>query len=436
MSIRLILLVFFIFLPFGPAMAKERAIGFDLNRIPDLPAIPELSKDVFERDTVLYNEKPSGDPALAFQVRLPRNWVKAADFGQGAQSLAPGMIGEIARYYSPPDLDVRSIFHVMTVRMEERMSLRDWVVNQALVNGYTLEGLREISRNHVESQYVAVEGDRNYRVRVSAWMGGTYILLAVYKMSYRNWTAEKSLQAMCVSSFKPLALPSDDNQDIDIYNFIEIMQFEYPLSWRLRTYEMRTPDRMKVTVINSDDESASRGWINVRLVQKTPDVDLQNEIDSSNGFLEKGGIVIGSRIEVIDGFDYRKEVTFGRVEVFSAVSADGRPGRYESWRAILALNGYLGIVNMVTPARDEMFRIWAVNVAAFRRVVETLGPWDGREGATSAASRALTGYQKEKTDSDGGVDSDNSKYWYGNGAASSSGGNGRGHVGVRQRSRP
>lgn len=435
MTIRLILIAFFIFLPFGSAMAKERAIGFDLNRIPDLPAIPELSKDVFERETVLYDEKPSGDPALAFQVRLPRDWVKAADFGQGGQNIAPGIIGEVARYYSPPDLDVRSIFHVMTVRIEERMSLRDWIVNQALVNGYTLEGLREIDRNHVESQYVTVEGDMNYRVRVAAWMEGTRILLAVYKMSYRNWATEKSLQAMCVSSFKPVALPPDDDQGIDIYNFVEIMQFEYPLSWRLRTYETRTLDRMKVTVINSgNDGTASRGWINIRLVQKTPEVDLQKEIDSSNDFLEKGGLVVGDRIEVVGGFNYGKDVAFGHVEVFSAVSADGRPGRYEAWRGVLALNGYLGIVNMVTPARDEMFRIWAVNAAAFRRVIETLGPWDGREGSSTAASKALTRYQKEKGESAG--ESGNENYWYGNGAGSSSGGSGRGQIGVRQRSRP
>lgn len=432
----LILAIFFAVLPFGSAMAKERAIGFDLNRIPDLPAIAGLSPEVFNRDTVLYDEKSSADPALAFRVRLPRNWVRAADFGEGGQNLAPGIIGEVARYYSPPDLDARSVFHVMTVRIEERMSLRNWLINQALINGYTLEGIREIGGNHVESQYVTVEGDMNYRVRVAAWMGGTRILFAVYKMPYRIWAAEKALQATCVSSFEPVTLPSDDNQGIDIYNFVETLQFEYPLSWRLRTYETRTLDRMKVTIINSGEGSESRGWINVRLVRKTPEVDLQGEIDAGKDFLGKGGLVLGEKMSVPENFSYGKDVAFGHVEVFDAVSADGRPGRYEVWHGVLALNGFLGVVSMVTPARDEMFRIWAVNVAAFRRVVETLGPWDGREGAAGSASGALSRYGREKADSSGDeAGSGSSGDWSDNKAPPSVGGSGRGHVGVRQRNR-
>lgn len=393
-----VFLIFFSFLPLS-AMAETVRPAFDLYRIPDLPEISELSVEGFELMSALHEETPMNDPALGFRVRLPSGWVKAADFSEGgAANLSSGILGEVARFYSPPDIDFRSLFSVMTIRLEERMSLRNWVVNHALVSGHTLEGIREIRRNRVESQYVTVEGDMNYRVRAVATMNGTRILLALYKTPYSNWEDEKGMQALSVSSFTPTARLVEDKEGIDIYAFLEEAQFEYMLSWRLRTFENRTLDRMRVTVINGEEGKSPKGWINVLFVRRAEEVSLQKEIDAVSETVRKSGLVPGAGIETIGDWKYDESVTLGRVDVFEALPEDKRSGRYEVWRAILVFDEFFVLVNMVTVSREDLFSLWATNAEAFRRLVETFEPYDGK-GGSSSEGRPLSSGTADKVGS-------------------------------------
>ncbi len=428
----IILLILFTVFSFSPALAQGKGVGFDPRRLPVLPTDLTLSPETFRLETVAHDETPPIGPALAFHVRLPKNWVKAADFGQGGERPLPGLISEIARYYSPPNLDSRSIFSVMTVHIEHRMSLRDWVINQALVNGYALQGLREIDKNHVESQYVTIEGDMNYRVRASSWMEGTRILTALYKVPDTSWDTEKHMQAACIASFAPTALPPDDNRGIDVYDFMETMQFDYPLSWRMKVYETHTPERMKVMIVNGgENEESPKGWVNVQLIHQNPEIDSRSEISSAFDFIKKAGLEVGSPIETLKDFAYGDTVTFHRVEVFDANPADGRPGKYEVWRAILVLNEFLGIVTMATPARNDAFQTWAINAAVFRRLVETLGPYDGRSGAAGDSDADLE--RKTIPDSGPPANDDEGPDWHkGLAGGDNSGSSTRGHIGQRQ----
>lgn len=392
---RLAALVFLGVLFSFPAAAAEKARGFDLNRIPDLPPVPVISDENFAARTILHEEIPMDDPALAFQVRLPKGWVKAADFGQGSANLSHGILGEVARYYSPPDLDLRNIFTVQTVQLGERMSLRNWVVSQALSQGHTLEGLKELAPDHVESQYVTIEGDINYRVRTSAWTMGPRILVALYKMPYRQWSEDKAIQARCISSFLPLAKPPvPDNDGLYTHSLHDVMQFVYPLSWRLRTYELRDEGRMKATLINGREGQESKGWVNILIVRRFEGLNLQQEVDALDALTQKAGLAPGPLIESVEGWAFSPDTTFSRVDVRGALPENGRPGNYEVWRAVLVVDGYLALVSMATPARDELFNLWAFNLAAFRRVVETLQPYKG--GQDTAAKAVFERRQQEE----------------------------------------
>ncbi len=373
-------LLLFLGLCVSGVFQAAHAYNFDVRHIPNIPEFPLLAQEEFEAATDLVSEDPVGDDTFAYEVRIPKEWTKSDDGGLGSISISRQIIGEVARFYSPPMLDVRSFLSLKVLQLKEMITTRNWFLHHLLTNGYTLEGLREIDENRVEALFVVVDRDgTTYRVRVVAIKNGQRVALAMYYVPYEHWEKQKVMQAMVVDSFRLLSQRVDVFDHADIFTFLDIIQFKYPLTWSLRAPDIKSLDRMKALIINKTSLGASNGWIEVRLVSREVGTTIQDEVKTLREDYEKNDFIFGDFIETIEGYEFNRFMEFGVVELYELRPKDSIYLSYELWSAILQDADYYCFVTMVSPSRKADFYAWALNSEVFQMVAESLGPFEEGE---------------------------------------------------------
>lgn len=374
-SIRSLLFCVFLGLFATPhALAQQ----FDVIALVPMPAIPVLITSYFEQKTDFYKEAPSGDETLSYNVRLPKGWEKSTDAGLRNYVLDSSIVGEVARYFSPPTLDKRSSFTVKALQLDYEISARNWFVNHILTNGYTLQGFIQINENKIDALYVLLEGEQSYVVRAAVELNGRRMVLAEYSVPYEMWHQEKSMQQACISSFGLLKPDRSLVEILDTYNFLDLIEFKYPISWSLRASAIRSIDQMGVTLVNATKGGQMNGFIDIGVMS----VDVvgmdptKNESDFSKKMLEgirsRTGFGIGEKIEDIAGYKVSPLIKSSAVRSFQAKDDTEKLLDYEIWIATMAEEDYKYYITMVTPARKDDFFVWARNAKAFERVVESI----------------------------------------------------------------
>lgn len=366
-------LVAALFLPF-----RGIAQTFDIIRLVPMPTIPVLLQSYFEARTTLREETPGGDSHLSYSVRLPTDWEKSTDAGLRNYVLNTSVAGEVARYYGPPQGDKRSMFTVKALQLDYEISVRNWFINYVLTNGYTLQGFLQTSEDKVEALYVLVEGEQSYVVRASFQLNGRRMILAEYYVPYDLWHQEKSMQQSSIASFKLLSFDKSVVEILDTYNFLDLIEFQYPISWSLRASAIRSIDQMGVTLVNASKSGQMNGIIDIGVMSSDIIGMKEDEISDkisekmTKGIKSRTGFDIGNKIEDVTGYRFSPKIEKARIQAFEAKEDTEKLVSYEIWVALLSEENYKYYITMVTPSRKDEFFTWARNIKTFQRVAESI----------------------------------------------------------------
>ena len=297
---------------------------FDVIRPQPLPQVSAIPPDVFRDETTLHQDIPAGDANLAYRLRLPKAWEKSRDVGLGELKVSKAVLGEIVRYYGPPILDKRSSFSIEALQMDYEISAKNWFTNFILSNGYTLEGMQVVSDTKVEAVYVYIENDISYVARTVAEVMGSRVVLARYLVPYEFWAEEKSMQAACLASFSLTNADRRATEIMDSYVFLDLIEFQYPISWSARAPGVSSLERMEASLISSSDMKILSGQIDVQVIaRKEEGVSLKDEIlKLRNRIAGKSGFRVGERIELIPAFQFQPEIRAATVEAYAGTSAE------------------------------------------------------------------------------------------------------------------
>lgn len=395
--LKMILLGVFLFLIQTSAQAQE----FDVLKARPMPQISTIPPESLAAQTDIHEAVPAGDLNLAYRVHLPKGWVMSKDAGLGELRVSKVVLGEIVRYYSPPKLDKRSSFSIEASQLDYEISAKNWFTNFILSNGYTLEGMNIISDTKVEAIYVYIEKDISYVVRTLAEVVGTRVILARYFVPYDFWTEEKAIQAGCIRSF---TLTNPDRRPVEIldhYVFLDLIEFEYPISWAARSPGVSSLERMEATLISSSDMKILTGQIDVQVIsRKQEGVSVKDEIAKlRDRIASRSDFRTGERIELITTFQFQPEIRAATVEAYGGTSTDDyqRLIGYEIWSAVLVEDDYYYLMAMLTPARTNDFLAWARNAKTFERVVESIHS-DVSDKDPGAAARREQERQRREAD--------------------------------------
>lgn len=364
-----VLLMGLVTISIGPSQTQAQV--FDITKLSPLQAF-NLSDEEFNSKTKLYDEIPYGDKYLSYTMRLPLNWKKFASSASQDTDSSKNLLGEIGKYFGPASLDSRSYVLIQATDLGYEITAKNWFLNYILARGYTLQGMDVISDRRVEALYVLVEKDTSYVVRTVAEINGSRMILVMYYVPENQWNAEKALQEKSIKSF---TFKSPENAKVEstrTYAFLDLLRFDYPVSWRLQAPNIYSIESMSAKIVNTTDETTLNGQVDIHVVSTELDTTLAEEIKTVQKYLDKKGLVIGKLLEQPKDYKTHEQIYFSRVEVYQANDKDKSLVDYEYWIAVLIENRYYYIVTMLTPARTADFYVWARNTEAFRTVVESM----------------------------------------------------------------
>jgi hypothetical protein len=386
-----ILITLFIISVSGKVYAQPASL-FDMPEMPDYSA--DLSEKDFLENTELISELPFDDKYLAYQIRLPYGWEKQQHTFNSAgkknevveendddiqkqkvgsdNDISRRILGEIARYYSPSRIYSRSRIVIKATALDHDISAQSWFISYVLQNGYTLKGLNVISDKRVEGAYITLNKDQSYLVRVIAEINGPRMVIINYYLPDKYFEEERAWQQRILHSFKFIQPEKAVVELKRTYSFLDLLQFDYPSSWRLHAPNIYSIDGMDAKLINTRNEQTLTGEISISVVSTDLDTSIGEEIGYAIEELNNKGLTIGDLIAEIKDYQFHDHIYYSKVEVYEAIDKQERFLDHEFWLTILVEDRYYYFIYMLTPGKDIDFYKWAGNVGAFKTVIESM----------------------------------------------------------------
>jgi hypothetical protein len=375
------------------AVPLKRSMCSDLMDITKIQTIPHYGEELSEEDFIakskLIEEDPEKDPTMAYSMRLPQDWTKSGERDQERGALPEGIekpqdtekkssggqrvLGKVARYLGPPQMDFNSRIEVRAMKLEHDISARNWFLNFIMSQGYTLQGMEQVNEYRLVALYNLVEDGVPYVVRTLAEMNGPRMVVVSYYLPEIHWMQDRAIQERVISSFafkKPEKTLIEKTQT---YKFLELLRFDYPKSWILHAPNIYSIEGMDARLVNTSDNVTLNGEIRLSFVSTELDTTLSTEIGYLKEDMEKIGIKIGKLIETPVGYNFHDHIFFNRVEVYETEAQKGIE-EHEFWLAVMVEDRYYYIISMLTPSRNADFLTWAQNIESFQIVIESIQP--------------------------------------------------------------
>ncbi len=342
------------------------------KKMPEFMEIPDAN---FDEVVKMHTHSPGGDSALAYEIKLPRNWELNTDTNLSNYTLSETLLGDISVFYGPPRVDApRSYFKIQASEMKYNITADQWFLDYVLSNGYTLEGLESFSARKVAAIHVLIDKDDTYYVYSVAQINGKRMILAQFFIPLPYWEVEGPVIHRCAETLKLLNAEESLIENMREYPFVDLLTVSYPESWKLRSHPIKTIDRMSVSFSNIriGEVSILDGLIELELISSYVLKDVEEEIEEIKSRMREKGLIMGEVVESIEDFEKNENVEYGFVDIYEGSDTRNESLRYEIWIATLALKNYYGLAVLTTPNRDDEFFTWSRNVGAFKSIIKTL----------------------------------------------------------------
>ncbi|MCB9991372.1 MAG: hypothetical protein H6867_08320 [Rhodospirillales bacterium] len=382
----------FVLVQSGTVRAQMEQLNMSMEQIPMIQSYAaEMSQEDFIENSEIFEEEPLNDKHLAYRIRLPKKWhrvtstmaplsmdelgIPLKERPENTEVITPTILGEVARYYGPGRLGPLSHFEIETQKLEYEVTAKNWFMREILVQGYSLEGFKEISERKVEALYVVVKKDVAYVVRAVAEINGSRMVIASYHVPDTYWKAERAEQEYAISSFEFLSPEESKIEATRTYAFLDLLRFEYPASWRLIAPNIYNTEGMDAKLVHTIDHRTLSGEIDISILSNEYEDVLDDEVKFIKEELASRELELGEFIETLNGkYKFPPHVLYSHVEAYKLFSPYRKTQEHEFWLAIMEEDRYYYVVSMITPSRTREFFTWARNAEAFEVVVQSIKP--------------------------------------------------------------
>lgn len=355
--------------------------------IKPIPAVTLLSEEDFNAATKLIKKKPYGDNALAYSIRIPKNWIEKEGGNSGNFMLSEKLFLELNTFYGKPTVFGRSRMEIQVLKLKGNLTAKQWYLKYILEGGFTTEGFVVHDDKRVESLLVTLEKDRSFYIRTYVWFNGGNVIMVRYFVPVENIQAEAAMQAQVLQSFKILYEKPRPIEDLVTYSFLDIIDLKYPNGWKLYTEPVRNVDRMSVTLMSMKEVSDHRGQgiissstqakMDVTVISSASKNTLVDEVAKYKQKMELDGMLIGKKLESDYKFTYDENVDFGLTEIYDGVDSTNDLSEYEFWFTVMVSGNYYFFLMLLTPSRNDNFGVWAENTQNYKEILKNFTPMAG-----------------------------------------------------------
>ena len=353
-----------------------------------IPEVPEIAEEDFEEATKLVKKRPYGDGALAYSVRVPKDWVEREGGGSSNFILNEKLFLDLNTFYSPGSAGGRSRIEIQALNMPDFITGSQWYLQYILESGFATEGLVIHGPNDVESLMVVMEQDTSFYQRSRVFLNGDKIMMVRYLVPVARIQDEAAMQAKVLQSFALMEKKSRTLPEMDMYRFLDIAEFHYPKGWQVFATPIKTVDRLDATVINIKEvkkkkkmrlgnTTATEAKLDVTLVAATQKTTLVEEVENYRKKIELNGVLVGDKLDIDHEFVYDDTIDFGLTEVYQGVNSGNNLSEHEFWFTVIVAGNYYNFLMLLTPSRNERFGVWARNTEYYKEIVRRYKPMAG-----------------------------------------------------------
>lgn len=348
-----------------------------------MPEIEMTPIPAFKKESFITNLDSSSSPELSFNMRIPNGW-KETTKASIDSDIGQKVLSELKSFFGPANLYApRSQITVEAVELDYDYTAERWFIQYLLSNGYNIRGLEAESDTKADALYVYIKDSVSYAVRARAIVNGTKVLFAQYSVPLERYNEEKVNMAHVMNSFNIKKVVEEDVEEMEKYQFLDIAEFQHPVSWKLRSLPIRSIDRMKVELFNireletgwyGEKEQRLDGQIDINLVSIFASETLEEEFELFKTEVETNGLTMGEVLEERDDFLFTEDFDFVDTKVYSVTGQEGNVVAHELWVTIMLAGEYYYFVTLFTPSRDHDYFLWARNVESYKLVTRNLKP--------------------------------------------------------------
>lgn len=383
MFIRVLFLVLFAF----PAMAEEK-----LNKLPDVEKL-DISTFVSNAQKIekTYNE----DTSLNFSIEIPKNFIVVADEKLKNEIKNDRLYGQIFNAYGPAIEDVRPYVSIKSVQLSRMMSAKNWFVSMVLKNGYTLRGMESDDRGDIfEAFYIRLDNvGRTEIVRGRGFLNENRLVLVEYVIPALLWQSDRDVQIFAVKSFeftKKYSILSPEKM-IE-YAYLDSFYTEFPSSWVFDVDIGDAVNRLDVSLKAADRDRFIFSKADITVVSSRS---LRDRLDKRIYLVGLPEIIKGRQLQIGElGYeaddvlerpelDVGVETSMNVTEVYPLrkktsddyVAYNKNPVVREFWMTVIRTpkdNGKNYVFSMIMPPREIDMEKWALSVATYKHMVESL----------------------------------------------------------------
>lgn len=366
------------FLMPGPASAQKFLENY---KIP-MPEIAPIPQQDFEAQSSLYEDTPSGDKRLQYQLRVPKDWQRQEDVAVSSSTVGTKILGDLSKFYGPSHVDLRSYMTVQAMTLDYKLTAEQWFLQWILANNNTLQGIKTHNDRRVEAMYVYIHGDITYMVRAVAQINGKHVMMVQYFLPQQYLEEEKALQAAVVGSFKLPNVIDEFVETMEKYHFLDLAEVKYPTTWNLIAKPASSVDRLSIQMLSVASEEQIKqkkykrlnGKMEMELVSYYSVDSLKDELKNYKRKIAESGLVVQNFIENVKDFKLHKDLSAKAVEVYKVRDTENEVMSYEFWLLVMEAGDYYYFLSLLTPSRDEDFFVWSRNTQTFRVVASTIVP--------------------------------------------------------------
>lgn len=358
------------------------SVGTQTQYTGEFSEIKGLSQKDFKSQTRLIEQKPFKESATTFRLRLPENW---REQGKRISSFSKNdgvSYGLVAKFSEPPRYGHSSYVEINAFSLNNAVSAFHWLYNYTISNGYSIELIEPASWKVAKISYTTFKGGVSYKVLSKAIIDGPKIYVADFYLPIENLEEFKAFQARVIESYE-LNGTNTPTEPLKEYELFSICKFDFYRSWSVKVENADNVQNISIAFTREgetryrldDDFYKVDGKLKLRLMQKSLNPDLKQEISYLINEIKSADYALGELVESVQTISASQKMDALGIERY-ALPYQGVADKldHELWVAVLEGPNYYYFITMTTPDLEKRYMVWAHNIAAFRKIIESIKP--------------------------------------------------------------
>ncbi len=345
---------------------------YNLSTLKEMPDGSTMGYDSFLQESKVFEKKHKEKAFLDYEVKLPKTWTDTIDEDVEVGRFNPNFLTDIGRFVSPPYGDRRAFFSVQVTVLRYESFAEDWLRNQILLNGYSVNAVDVKSHNEVEALYSALEGDLTFAVRAKVLIDGNLLYFVRYALPLNYFSQRADHQKHVLDSFKLQNPRGGTIEKARRFSIVDALTFSYPSSWTVKNPNFKKLDHLTVDLYRLEQDSIILGRIGIEAIAKKEEGnDLAIHSQRIIQELEKKGVKLDG-LKGKDMVEIPKAFLGGAIEVYSTYSDTTEGVEEEFWFFFLEDADYYFFFTMLTPTKEASYEEWSRNRAALTKLLYNL----------------------------------------------------------------